>query len=425
MDSISRHIQGDLRRLHSHSRGRLLVITGARQTGKSTLASLTFPEYPVVNLDSAQERAAWERVGPDGWIARFPRAIVDEAQKMPEVFDTLKAAYDRNRDVRYVLLGSSQILLLDRVRETLAGRVAIRELFPFLLTERLHTPGDPSPPATSRLCRLLEARKPAEALPELLPESGPDARSEHARARWDEFVRWGAMPPLWQPDWTDQDRFEWLQDYQATYLQRDLRDLARIDRLEPFVRAQQAAALRVSRPLNVAEIARLAGTTAKTAADYLRYLAISYQLFELPAWFRSPEKRLVKQPRIHWFDPGVLRAVLKRRGDPDGFEVENAVIAEIAKQCRTARLPVELSYLRTADGREVDLLVEREDGFFAIECKATTSVAAADHRHLLGLEAFLDKPLLAGLVVSNDRRSRRVDRAGPPIWYVEAPVLLS
>ena len=126
MDLIQRRIQRDIQDLHQRERGRLLVLTGARQTGKSTLASMAFPDYPVVNLDSPIERAVYERMTPADWIRRFPRAVIDEAQKLPAVFETIKACYDRTPEVRYLLLGSSQILLLRQVRETLAGRVALR-----------------------------------------------------------------------------------------------------------------------------------------------------------------------------------------------------------------------------------------------------------------------------------------------------------
>ncbi|MCK9463541.1 MAG: AAA family ATPase, partial [Proteobacteria bacterium] len=157
--------QKSIQEIHAHDRGRLLVITGARQTGKSTLARMAFPDYDVVNLDSPVERALYERWAPAEWISRYPRAVIDEAQKLPAIFDTIKACYDRNPDVRYVLLGSSQILLMKGVRETLAGRAALRELFPFSLPELVAEPG--IEPVESRLVRMLRAASPMRSVPDL------------------------------------------------------------------------------------------------------------------------------------------------------------------------------------------------------------------------------------------------------------------
>jgi len=400
------------------------VLTGARQTGKSTLARAAFSDYPVIDLDSPVEREVYERLGPSEWIDRYPRAIIDEAQKLPAVFETVKACYDRDPDVRYLLLGSSQILLLGGVRETLAGRVARAELYPFTLPE-LATDGAPDEPGRSLLIDLLEADRPAEALADLVaPDHSLDPGFATARRCFEDYLVFGGMPAVHSPGWSDRDRFDWLRDYHATYLQRDLADLARIDRLEPFVRAQRAAALRAGMPVNFSELARLADVSPPTAKQFMRYLEISYQVAWLPAWFRNPEKRLAKQPKLHFVDPGIRRAVLGKRGEADGAEFEGAIVAEVFKQCRTARLPVELHHLRTVDGREVDLLVEREDGFLAFECKQTRRVAPADFRHLRRLEELLDKRLLLGLVVSNDTLTLRVSDAEPELWNLSAPALL-
>jgi len=418
-----RHIQQDLQELHGRERGRLLILTGARQCGKSTLAGMAFPDWTRIDLDSPVERAAYERLSPEEWIVRFPRAVIDEAQKLPAVFETVKACYDRDPRVRYLLLGSSQILLLRKVRETLAGRVALRELFPFTLPE-LVLQASGQEPRTSRLIHLLKSSDPEDAIGELLPPAyAVEPEYAAARIRWEYFEQWGGMPVLTGEGWTDEDRFEWLADYQATYLQRDLGDLAQLERLEPFVRAQQAAALRTARSINFSELARLADVAPATAKKFVRYLEISYQIIMLPAWFRNPEKRLMKQPRLHFVDPGIRRTILRKRGAVDGFEFESAVVAEIFKQCRSARLPVDLWFLRTTDGREVDLLIEREDGFVAVEVKQAERVGPADFRHLRGLEEILDKPLLLGLVVSNDSNFRQAGE--PRLWNAAVACLLS
>lgn len=400
------------------------MISGARQVGKSTLARATFPDHEYIDFDAPTERAVWARLTPAEWIERHPRAILDEAQKLPELFDTIKAVYDRAPEVRYVILGSSQILLLDRVRETLAGRAALRELFAFSVAELAAGPGAAAvqPPLLDALLR----DDPATVLSSVPTEAALTPRAARANAAWDRFLRWGGMPALHAADWTDDDRHEWLRDYQSTYLQRDLRDLARIDRLEPFVRAMQAAALRSSQPINFSELARLAGVAPQTARQFMHYLEVSYQVVLLPAWYRNAEKRLTKRPRVHFLDPGIRRSILNRRGDPDGAGVESAVVAEVVKHARTSRLPVQLHHLRTHDQREVDLLVERDDGYIAVEIKQARRVAPPDARAFRGLEAILDKPLLAGLVLSQDPTPRQLEADGlPPTWAMPIPLLLS
>lgn len=422
---IKRLLQDDIRRIHSHPRGRLLVITGARQCGKTTLAKMAFPEYPTIALDSPVERSIYERMRPADWIAQYPRAVIDEAQKLPEVFDTIKACYDRNPHVHYILLGSSQILLLKKVRETLAGRVSVHELYPFVLPELISAFGGP-PASPARLIELLQSPAPAAAMPTLFPPSLPlDDRDTQAKQAWEYLIHWGGLPAILGSEWTDEDRYEWLADYYDTYLQRDLADLARLDRLEPFVRAQKAAALKTAQPINFSELARLSDISPPTARQFMRYLEISYQILLLPAWSRNPQKRLTKQQKLHFLDLGIRRAVLKRRGAVDGAEFESAVIGEFCKQCRTTRLPVELHHMRTADGREIDLLLEREDGFIAIECKQASKITPGDFRHFKDLDKILDKPLLLSLVVSNDIEPRAISREQNAAWNVAAHQLFS
>lgn len=415
--------QKSIQEIHAHDRGRLLVITGARQTGKSTLARMAFPDYDVINLDSPVERALYERWAPAEWISRYPRAVIDEAQKLPAIFDTIKACYDRNPDVRYVLLGSSQILLMKGVRETLAGRAALRELFPFSLPELVAEPG--IEPKESRLVRMLRAASPMRSFTDLFV-ADLSLRDETATAKraWERLSASGGMPALHAEAWTDEDRREWLRDYQTTYLQRDLADLARLDRLEPFARAQKAAALRASQPVSFADLARLADVSPPTAKQFMQYLEVSYQVFWLPAWSRNAEKRLVKRPKLHFVDPGLRRVVAGASGEVTGAEFEGAVAAEVWKQVRTAKLELELTHLRTVDGREVDLLIEREDGYLALECKRTDHVHGADFKHLRGLEQLLDKPLLAGIVVSQEAEARTHDGIGDRFFSAPAWSLL-
>lgn len=414
----NRAIRSRLLRRAAGKQGRLLALTGARQTGKTTLARAAFPEVPYLSMEDPTLRPVYSRMSAAEWIERYPLAILDEVQKAPSIVESIKAAYDAADHVRYLLLGSSQIRLLSQGKESLAGRVAIEELWPLTLPE-LATSSWDDPVAESRLIRWLKAGCADPGLLLGIPaQSRGYARSA---ALLDQYLRFGGMPAVHDPALTPEEREDWLRDYQRTYLERDVADLAAMRDLEPFVLAQKAIAGRSGKIVNFTDLARAATISPGTARRFLRYLELSYQVILLLPYFRNAEKRLAKMPKVHLLDPGILRAILRRRGDPTGEEFESAVVAEIYKQLRNANLPADPYHLRTHDGREVDLLLELETGFVAIEIKLADHVADTDARHLRGLEDLLDKPLLGALLLSMDRDARRL--SGPVLALPAAWVL--
>jgi len=420
---IYRAAKPEIERLLSSSRGRLLVLTGARQVGKSTLIRSATRDWSHVDLDDPVSRQTWADLSADRWLTRFRRVVVDEIQKLPSLFETMKACHDRDPEFQAVLLGSSQTLVLRGVRESLAGRATLRELFPLTLAE---------------LSAHHQGRAPSVGLEELFAAPDPSSRLEAwcdptlplepadaaAREAWDRIAADGAMPaPSFHADWSPTDRREWLEDYVRTYLQRDLADVARIEHMEPFVRLLRLACLRTSQTANWSDLGREAGVSGPSARNWMAHLEASYHAVLLQPWFRNPERRLARSPKIHVLDAGVRRAVLRRTGSVDGAEFETAVFGEVWKRIRTGRLPVECFHLRTLDGREVDILLETPDGYFALECKSGTSATASAARHFDDLDAILDKPLLAGIVVSQDPRARRL-RDDRPWWAIPAWRLL-
>ncbi len=154
--------------------------------------------------------------------------------------------------------------------------------------------------------------------------------------------------------------------------------------------------------VNCSFLAREAGVSANTAQRFLSYLELSYQTLMLQPWYKNPLKRLNKTPKLHFLDPGIQRVILKKKGEPTGNEYESAIVAEIFKQAKSATLPAEFYHLRTLDGREIDLLIELENGYIAIEIKMSSNISATDARHLKGLDGFLDKPLMQAFILSND-----------------------
>jgi predicted AAA+ superfamily ATPase len=419
MNYIIRHCQNRLLDLAKKDRGRIIVLTGARQVGKTTLAKNCFPQMPILSLDSPIERETYLRYTPAQWQANFPKIILDEIQKAPDLFDTVKSCYERYPEMHFLLLGSSQFLLMKGIRESLAGRAAIQHLYPYSLLEVAGRGNE-----NSLLGHLLA--NPGDAV-EMMHALAPDYPLKNAYAEasgyWDQLELFGGMPALYQSGWTDTDRYEWLEDYSLAYLQRDLQDLAKLDRLEPFVRAQKIAALRTAQTVNYSALARSADVSPPTAKNFIHYLEISYQVKMIPAWTRNHEKRLSKMPKLHFLDSGVRRSILKKRGAADGHEFESTVAAEIVKTLENQRLPWDIYHLKTNDGREVDLLLEHESGYVAIECKMTSNTTRHEARHFTQLADILDKPLLLNLVISKDPQVKQLTNTDTPTYNISAAQL--
>ena len=382
--------------------GRLIALTGARQTGKTTLVQAGFPEYDFVSLEDPIVRPDFIALSAAQWHQRFPRVILDEIQKAPSIVESVKAVYDRYADDRAILLGSSQILLMKQIRESLAGRVTVMELYPLTIPEMM-TESWQDPVVESRLVRYLESGDL-----DMLVSGIPRQSDRYAKAvnHLDHYLVFGGMPVVSDDSLSREDRYGWLQDYLRTYLQRDLRDLANLRDLVPYVRMLRALGGLAGGLLNISELARLAGVTHSTIKRFVTYLEISYQVIQLQPWFRNRNKRLTKAAKIHFLDPGIQRALLNRRGQPSGAEFEGAIIAEVFKQARNLRLPIDFYHLRTVDGREVDLLIETESGYVPIEIKIKERISHKDGRHLRRLDEILDKPVLQALVLSNDPQIR-------------------
>ncbi len=394
----SRQIAAFVNRLQGKSNARIIVFTGARQVGKTTLVKKILPDYAYLNIEDPVQRKTYAALTAQQWQLLYPHAILDEVQKEPQLIESVKATYDTYTDVRYILLGSSQLLLLEKVKESLAGRCVIIEMYPFTLPELRTTTWETDTPYSPWQDLL---RTPMDE-PVFLPNFLLDPNNAEKVAAWTHYLRYGAYPALVQEDMDEEDRYEWLQNYIHTYLERDIRDLAAFRDLEPFIKLQRATAVYTGCVLNASNLARDIGITSKTIQRYIEYLKLSYQVIVLPAWERNTVKRLAKAPKIHMMDNGVLQAILQKRGGITGQEFESLVVAEIYKQAKNIRANVSFYHLRTQDGREVDLLVETQEGYFAFEIKMADHVSIADARHLVALEPLLDKPLLQGFILSND-----------------------
>ncbi len=384
--------------------GRILVLTGARQTGKTTLVRRLFPDYTYISVEDPVMRSTFSNLTAQQWKTIYPKAILDEVQKEPQLIESIKSTYDQWDEPRYVLLGSSQLLLMEKVRESLAGRCTIVEIFPLTLPE-LKTTGWDDPVILSLFQQEVQLQLGGEYLPSFLL----DSNYMQKLTAYNHYLTFGGYPAVSGADSTPAEKTEWLMNYVRTYLERDVRDLASFRDLEPFVKLQQYLALNTSSLTNASSIGKQLGITIKTVQRYIKYFEMSYQAIVLPSWSRNANKRLIKSSKVHYMDLGVIHAVLNKRGGLTSNEYESAIVSEIYKQAKSIDLPVQFSFLRTHDGREVDLLLEYQDFYYAFEIKMAERVSRTDAKHLFNLEDFLDKPVKKAFLLSNDPETKYFD----------------
>ena len=400
-------------RLPSAGKRRLVVLTGARQTGKTTLARQVYADLRYLNLDAIEEREALRGLRSASWGRAVGAAVIDEAQKEPGVFDKVKLAYDERQIAFSVLLGSSRVLLLDRVRESLAGRAFVYDLWPLMASELRHA--DHEAPARPLLDRLVAA---PESFGEILGAEPARLLGDEATSRveaLDHLAVWGGMPELLALD--DDDRHEWLRSYQQTWLERDLADLTRVSDLLPFRTLQRLAMLRTGQLLNYADLARDAAVSAATARRYLEYLRLSYQVVLLQPYARNLTSATVKSPKLYWMDLGLLRHGTRAWGELTGPLFETLVVAEARKWIDTVGREVSLWFYRTRSGREVDLLITTPVGVIGVEIKNRARVGPADCTGLRALAQTLGDEWTGGLVV---HRGDDLEELLPGSWAVPA-----
>jgi uncharacterized protein len=390
----------------------LVVLTGARQTGKTTLAKRCYPELNYINLDAPENRETVRKISTPLWSQTVANAVIDEAQKEPEVFEKVKYAYDEGGISFSLLLGSSQILLLKKIRESLAGRVAIYELWPLMMSE-LYWDTAPSP-LKLPLVEQLFARDSLNASLSRVPSVLIDKEDAKTRAAETYLHTWGGMPALLPL--SDQERWKWLKDYEYTYLERDLSDLTRLDDLQPFSKFKKLSALRSGKLLNHSELARDASLSVDTARRYLEYLRLSYQVILLPPYYRNLTSSVVKTPKLYWLDIGLLRQLSGQRGELVGEIYETMVVDELYKWIKTTQKEAQIYFYRTRAGLELDLLLETEHGLIGMEIKSRQAVSSKDLRAMKEVAHALGSDWRGGLVVYQGDEIRKL--AEPGIWAV-------
>jgi hypothetical protein len=375
---------------HALADTRVVLLNGARQTGKSTLAQsiadarggryFTLDDPAVLAL-ARTDPAALLR-GADGLT------VIDEVQLAPGLFPALKLEVDRDRRPgRFLLTGSANVFLVPRVSESLAGRIEILPLWPLSQDEL--------------------GGKPANFVDRLFA-AAPWRTARYAVDRADVCRRIvaGGFPEALARE-SAQRRDAWFRSYLATLMQRDIRDLARIDALTDLPRLLALLAARAGGLMNAAEVSRSSGIAHSTLRRYLTLLEAVFVLQPLPAWSTNLGKRLVKSPKIHLLDSGLTAHL---RGETDagalarstalGPLLETFVVQEVRKQLGWSRTSARPYHFRTAAGREVDLVLEGPaQNVAGIEVKAAAGVDARDFDGLRALAEAAGRKFTSGTVL--------------------------
>jgi predicted AAA+ superfamily ATPase len=356
----------------------VVLVDGARQTGKTTLVRAVAAEHGMryVTLDDAATLAS-ALADPGGFLEGLgERAIVDEVQKVPTLFPAIKVSVDRRRRPgRYLLTGSADVLSLPTISESLAGRMEPIMLWPFSQGE---IAGEQESFVDSMFAR--SGLRPVER-----PPSRSDLIQRALRGGFPEAYRRG-----------EERRRAWFAAYVTTILQRDVRDLAAIEDLSALPRLLSLIAVRAGSLLNVSELSRSSGVPGTTLQRYLALLEHTFLVRRIPAWASNRSKRVVKMPKVALIDTGltshlagVTAARLRREPTLVGPLLETFVAAECWKQFGWCRVGVDLFHFRTHGGREVDLVLEADDGrVVGLEVKAS---AALDRRDFAGLEVLKEE----------------------------------
>jgi hypothetical protein len=359
----------------------VLLLNGARQTGKSTLArTLTQGHgWRYLTLDDQVTLAA-AKDNPDGFIAGLSSPVVlDEVQRAPELFLSIKAAVDRDRSPgRFFLTGSANVLLLPKVADSLAGRMEIFSLWPLSRAEIAGLAD------CNRVDWLFDGDIAALHIP-------PCEREQLVAA-----LVCGGFPEVQTR--SPHRRASWFDSYLQAIMQRDVRDLANVEQLLQMPNLLQLLATRSGNLLNLAELSRSSGLPQTTLKRYLILLETLFMVFRLPAWARNAGKRLTKAPKVFLPDCGMLahllglseRSLEFKTGLPGGL-VETFVLSELMKHLAFSQQRLTLWHYRTQSDIEVDFVLENRFGkLTGIEVKASGKVDGSDFkglRHLQETEA--------------------------------------
>lgn len=383
--------------------GLIVILTGARQVGKTTF------------LKHGPHKAAWEYLAlddlelldiaqkqPQELLAGGKNLIIDEVQKAPKILSAIKTIVDSGSNKKFILSGSANLLLMHKVSESLAGRAVYHIMRPMTYGET-------------------QQQSPARLLDSLLAGKTPNCKISNSSANLEHLIIRGFLPPAVVQFSNLNAVIGWLEGYVATFIERDLQQLAQIENLADFRRLMGILALRSGQIINQTEISRDASISQPTIHRYMNLLETAFLIERIPAYAVNRTKRLIKSPKLYWFDCGIAAFLIKYHSDSDikkskewGALFETLVMAQL-KSWTGLKVPAaQIFYWRTTDGHEVDFVLEAGNKLIAIEVKDSREVAYSDVNNIrLFMEQY--PKTVAGLVVHSGNSCKQL---GEKIWAI-------
>ena len=335
----------------------VVTVTGPRQSGKTTLVRKVFHAYDYVSLENPDERA-FALEDPRGFLNRFERPLIlDEVQRVPDLLSYLQGRVDEDdRPGRYVLTGSQNFLLLERVSQSLAGRTALFHLLPFSRSELAgHKP------------------MPLENVGRKIPK-----RSEETSDLFDVLFK-GFYPRIHDKGLKPQD---WLRNYYQTYVERDVRSILQVGDIETFGRFVRLCAGRTGQILNLSSLGADCGVSHATARRWLSVLEASFIVHLLRPHYENFSKRLIKSPKLYFIDTGLLCYLLRIRSADElvthamrGAIFETFVVVELLKAFLNRGAEPDIHFWRDVGGHEVDIILDQGRALIPIEAKSGETVS--------------------------------------------------
>ena len=366
----SRTLEAELIRLSRFFR--VLTITGPRQSGKTTLSKKVFPEYHYINLEDETTRAELE-LDRKEYLHKYRKGlIIDEVQNMPEIFSVVQVIVDEYSDAHFVLTGSNNFLLMQKITQSLAGRTAVLTLLPFAINEL--TKEDRSVDLYEMLLR-------------------------------------GFYPAVWAHNIPPQDLYR---QYFSTYIQRDIQQVLKIRHLSEFRRFVIMCASRIGTEFNAQSMSNELGVSIPTIQEWMNVLEASYIAFRLQPFYRNINKRLIKTPKIYFYDVGLVCFLLGIKTAQQvethplrGQIFENMVVCEFLKQQYNQGQDSNIYFYRDKGQHEVDLIQEDGINFSAYEIKLSANIHTDFYKNLQYFRTLFPHETVVTQVINTGENDNR------------------
>lgn len=365
---VIRELQSELLRLSE--RWQVISVTGPRQSGKTTLCKMTFPNYAYVNFEHIPTR---DKVlqDIDAFLDQYKDGLIlDEAQHIPQIFSYIQVRVDADKSLRYVLSGSSDFLMMQGITQSLAGRVVIRRLLPLSLHE-------------VKAINLYST---------------------------DELLVRGFYPGIWGDGRTPQDVYE---SYYETYLDRDVRQIINVQNVNAFRRFVTLLASRVGSEFNAQDMSKSVGVSNQTISNWMAILETSYTAFRLQPYYKNIGKRLVKTPKVYFYDTGLVCWLLGITSAEDvakhpmrGALFENMIVVEKLKQRFNQGKTSNIFFYRDQSQNEVDIIQENGLNIEAYEIKSASTYNSDFSSTIKYLEKIMPQAIARSAVVYDGKEEK-------------------